>query len=78
MKIQAQKERVQQNQCPLLGKSLEDELLKSRLYPQSVQSKLVHLELGTATEASEATLTYLCELAPVLMDTIVSLPGLFL
>ncbi|XP_054136562.1 heat shock factor protein 2 isoform X2 [Melozone crissalis] len=51
-------------------KSLEgDELLESSLDPQPTQSKLVRLEPLTEAEASEATLFYLCELAPAPMDT---------
>ncbi|NXY01414.1 HSF2 protein, partial [Pteruthius melanotis] len=51
-------------------KSLEgDELLESSLDPEPTQSKLVRLEPLTEAEASEATLFYLCELAPVPMDT---------
>ncbi|XP_053237778.1 heat shock factor protein 2 isoform X1 [Podarcis raffonei] len=46
-----------------------DELLESGLDPQPTQSKLVRLEPLTEAEASEATLFYLCELAPVPMDT---------
>ncbi|XP_053794026.1 heat shock factor protein 2 isoform X1 [Vidua chalybeata] len=53
-----------------LEKSLEgDELLESSLDPQLTQSKLVRLEPLTEAEASEATLFYLCELAPAPMDT---------
>lgn len=51
-------------------KSVEgDELLESSLDPQPTQSKLVRLEPLTEAEASEATLFYLCELAPAPMDT---------
>ncbi|XP_066035417.1 heat shock factor protein 2 isoform X3 [Chamaea fasciata] len=51
-------------------KSLEgEELLESSLDPQPTQSKLVRLEPLTEAEASEATLFYLCELAPAPMDT---------
>ncbi|XP_015477372.1 heat shock factor protein 2 isoform X3 [Parus major] len=46
-----------------------DELLESSLDPQPTQSKLVRLEPLTEAEASEATLFYLCELAPAPMDT---------
>ncbi|CAM4546679.1 unnamed protein product [Caretta caretta] len=53
-----------------LDKSLEvDELLESSLDPEPTQSKLVRLEPLTEAEASEATLFYLCELAPAPMDT---------
>uniref|UniRef100_A0A8C8VG62 Heat shock transcription factor 2 n=1 Tax=Pelusios castaneus TaxID=367368 RepID=A0A8C8VG62_9SAUR len=53
-----------------LDKHLEvDELLESSLDPQPTQSKLVRLEPLTEAEASEATLFYLCELAPAPMDT---------
>ncbi|XP_017683660.1 PREDICTED: heat shock factor protein 2 isoform X2 [Lepidothrix coronata] len=53
-----------------VDKSLEgDELLESSLDPEPTQSKLVRLEPLTEAEASEATLFYLCELAPVPMDT---------
>uniref|UniRef100_A0A8C8AF51 Heat shock transcription factor 2 n=1 Tax=Otus sunia TaxID=257818 RepID=A0A8C8AF51_9STRI len=52
-----------------VDKSLEvDELLESSLDPEPTQSKLVRLEPLTEAEASEATLFYLCELAPVPMD----------
>ncbi|XP_037986758.1 heat shock factor protein 2 isoform X3 [Motacilla alba alba] len=51
-------------------RSLEgEELLESSLDPQPTQSKLVRLEPLTEAEASEATLFYLCELAPAPMDT---------
>ncbi|KAM6355466.1 heat shock factor protein 2 isoform 2-T2 [Podargus strigoides] len=51
-----------------VDKPLEvDELLESSLDPEPTQSKLVRLEPLTEAEASEATLFYLCELAP--MDT---------
>uniref|UniRef100_A0A8B9FF48 HSF-type DNA-binding domain-containing protein n=1 Tax=Amazona collaria TaxID=241587 RepID=A0A8B9FF48_9PSIT len=53
-----------------VDKPLEvDELLESSLDPQPTQSKLVRLEPLTEAEASEATLFYLCELAPAPMDT---------
>ncbi|XP_030412071.1 heat shock factor protein 2 isoform X1 [Gopherus evgoodei] len=53
-----------------LDKPLEvDELLESSLDPEPTQSKLVRLEPLTEAEASEATLFYLCELAPAPMDT---------
>ncbi|NXE94963.1 HSF2 protein, partial [Menura novaehollandiae] len=53
-----------------VDKSLEgDELLESSLDPEPTQSKLVRLEPLTEAEASEATLFYLCELAPAPMDT---------
>ncbi|XP_060094716.1 heat shock factor protein 2 isoform X1 [Heteronotia binoei] len=53
-----------------VDKPLEvDELLESSFDPQPTQSKLVRLEPLTEAEASEATLFYLCELAPVPMDT---------
>ncbi|XP_074752320.1 heat shock factor protein 2 isoform X3 [Athene noctua] len=52
-----------------VDKSLEaDELLESSLDPEPTQSKLVRLEPLTEAEASEATLFYLCELAPAPMD----------
>ncbi|XP_054678826.1 heat shock factor protein 2 isoform X2 [Grus americana] len=52
-----------------VDKALEvDELLESSLDPQPTQSKLVRLEPLTEAEASEATLFYLCELAPAPMD----------
>ncbi|KAJ7399077.1 Heat shock factor protein 2 [Pitangus sulphuratus] len=58
-----------ENLCTV-DKSLEgDELLESSLDPEPTQSKLVRLEPLTEAEASEATLFYLCELAPVPMDT---------
>ncbi|XP_042652022.1 heat shock factor protein 2 isoform X2 [Tyto alba] len=54
---------------PAVDKSLEvDELLESSLDPEPTQSKLVRLEPLTEAEASEATLFYLCELAPAPMD----------
>ncbi|NXI43112.1 HSF2 protein, partial [Galbula dea] len=46
-----------------------DELLESSLEQEPTQSKLVRLEPLTEAEASEATLFYLCELAPAPMDT---------
>uniref|UniRef100_A0A7M4EAG4 Heat shock transcription factor 2 n=1 Tax=Crocodylus porosus TaxID=8502 RepID=A0A7M4EAG4_CROPO len=46
-----------------------DEFLESSLDPEPTQSKLVRLEPLTEAEASEATLFYLCELAPAPMDT---------
>ncbi|NWV37219.1 HSF2 protein, partial [Grantiella picta] len=53
-----------------VDKSLQgDELLESSLDPEPTQSKLVRLEPLTEAEASEATLFYLCELAPAPMDT---------
>nr|XP_009676515.1 PREDICTED: heat shock factor protein 2 isoform X1 [Struthio camelus australis] len=53
-----------------VDKHLEvDELLESSLDPAPTQSKLVRLEPLTEAEASEATLFYLCELAPAPMDT---------
>ncbi|XP_028940803.1 heat shock factor protein 2 isoform X2 [Antrostomus carolinensis] len=53
-----------------VDKPLEvDELLESGLDPAPTQSKLVRLEPLTEAEASEATLFYLCELAPAPMDT---------
>lgn len=55
---------------PSVDKHLEvDELLESSLDPEPTQSKLVRLEPLTEAEASEATLFYLCELAPAPMDT---------
>ncbi|XP_042666583.1 heat shock factor protein 2 isoform X1 [Centrocercus urophasianus] len=55
---------------PSVDKPLEvDELLESSLDPEPTQSKLVRLEPLTEAEASEATLFYLCELAPAPMDT---------
>ncbi|KAM6127111.1 LOW QUALITY PROTEIN: heat shock factor protein 2 [Pterocles gutturalis] len=53
-----------------VDKPLEvDELLESSLDPEPTQSKLVRLEPLTEAEASQATLFYLCELAPAPMDT---------
>ncbi|XP_003781684.1 heat shock factor protein 2 isoform X1 [Otolemur garnettii] len=46
-----------------------DELLDSNLDPEPTQSKLVRLEPLTEAEASEATLFYLCELAPAPLDS---------
>ncbi|NXN98874.1 HSF2 protein, partial [Rhinopomastus cyanomelas] len=46
-----------------------DELLDSSPDPEPTQRKLVRLEPLTEAEASEATLFYLCELAPAPMDT---------
>ncbi|NXH14644.1 HSF2 protein, partial [Bucco capensis] len=46
-----------------------EELLESSLEQEPTQSKLVRLEPLTEAEASEATLFYLCELAPAPMDT---------
>ncbi|KAM4041979.1 heat shock factor protein 2-like isoform 1-T1 [Anomaloglossus baeobatrachus] len=45
-----------------------DNLLESSLDSQPTQSKLVRLEPLTEAEASEATLFYLCELAPSALD----------
>ncbi|XP_065590440.1 heat shock factor protein 2 isoform X1 [Cyrtonyx montezumae] len=57
-------------ETPSVDKALEvDELLESSLDPEPTQSKLVRLEPLTEAEASEATLFYLCELAPAPMDT---------
>ncbi|XP_052533629.1 heat shock factor protein 2 isoform X2 [Tympanuchus pallidicinctus] len=57
-------------ETPSVDKPLEvDELLESSLDPEPTQSKLVRLEPLTEAEASEATLFYLCELAPAPMDT---------
>nr|XP_012998950.1 heat shock factor protein 2 isoform X3 [Cavia porcellus] len=46
-----------------------DELLESSLDQEPTQSKLVRLEPLTEAEASEATLFYLCELAPAPLDS---------
>ncbi|KAM8954260.1 heat shock factor protein 2-like isoform 2-T2 [Pelodytes ibericus] len=46
-----------------------DQLLDSSLDSEPTQSKLVRLEPLTEAEAHEATLFYLCELAPVPLDT---------
>ncbi|XP_027704394.1 heat shock factor protein 2 isoform X1 [Vombatus ursinus] len=46
-----------------------DELLDNSLDPEPTQSKLVRLEPLTEAEASEATLFYLCELAPAPLDS---------
>ncbi|XP_023569997.1 heat shock factor protein 2 isoform X1 [Octodon degus] len=46
-----------------------DELLEGSLDPEPTQSKLVRLEPLTEAEASEATLFYLCELAPASLDS---------
>ncbi|KAM4862393.1 LOW QUALITY PROTEIN: heat shock factor protein 2-like [Urocitellus parryii] len=46
-----------------------DELLDSSLYPETTQSKLVHLEPLTEAEASEATQFYSCELALPPLDS---------
>ncbi|XP_002714839.1 heat shock factor protein 2 isoform X2 [Oryctolagus cuniculus] len=46
-----------------------DELLDSSLDQEPTQSKLVRLEPLTEAEASEATLFYLCELAPAPLDS---------
>ncbi|XP_054992879.1 heat shock factor protein 2 isoform X3 [Sorex araneus] len=46
-----------------------DELLDGSLDPEPTQSKLVRLEPLTEAEASEATLFYLCELAPAQLDS---------
>ncbi|XP_075059106.1 heat shock factor protein 2-like isoform X1 [Mixophyes fleayi] len=50
-----------------------DNLLESSLDSAPPQSKLVRLEPLTEAEASEATLFYLCELAPVPLDSEMSL-----
>ncbi|XP_076408614.1 heat shock factor protein 2 isoform X2 [Peromyscus maniculatus bairdii] len=55
---------------PSTDKPVEvDELLASNLDPEPTQSKLVRLEPLTEAEASEATLFYLCELAPAPLDS---------
>ncbi|XP_052607270.1 heat shock factor protein 2 isoform X1 [Peromyscus californicus insignis] len=55
---------------PSTNKPVEvDELLASNLDPEPTQSKLVRLEPLTEAEASEATLFYLCELAPAPLDS---------
>ncbi|XP_066104561.1 heat shock factor protein 2 isoform X2 [Saccopteryx bilineata] len=55
---------------PTVDKPIEvDELLDSSLDPEPTQSKLVRLEPLTEAEASEATLFYLCELAPAPLDS---------
>ncbi|CAH6778187.1 heat shock factor protein 2 isoform X2 [Phodopus roborovskii] len=55
---------------PSIDKPIEvDELLDSNLDPEPTQSKLVRLEPLTEAEASEATLFYLCELAPAPLDS---------
>lgn len=55
---------------PSVEKPIEvDELLDSNLDPEPTQSKLVRLEPLTEAEASEATLFYLCELAPAPLDS---------
>ncbi|XP_066462548.1 heat shock factor protein 2 isoform X2 [Eleutherodactylus coqui] len=46
-----------------------DNLLESSLDSQPTQSKLVRLEPLTEAEANEATLFYLCELAPTPLDS---------
>ncbi|XP_073532048.1 heat shock factor protein 2 [Phyllobates terribilis] len=46
-----------------------DNALESSLESQPTQSKLVRLEPLTEAEASEATLFYLCELAPSALDS---------
>ncbi|XP_008840956.1 heat shock factor protein 2 isoform X2 [Nannospalax galili] len=56
--------------APSADKPVEvDELLDSSLDPEPTQSKLVRLEPLTEAEASEATLFYLCELAPAPLDS---------
>ncbi|XP_038196168.1 heat shock factor protein 2 isoform X2 [Arvicola amphibius] len=55
---------------PSVDKPIEvDELLNSNLDQEATQSKLVRLEPLTEAEASEATLFYLCELAPAPLDS---------
>ncbi|KAL1770430.1 heat shock factor protein 2 isoform X2 [Sigmodon hispidus] len=55
---------------PTIDKPIEvDELLDNNLDPEPTQSKLVRLEPLTEAEASEATLFYLCELAPAPLDS---------
>ncbi|XP_030054427.1 heat shock factor protein 2 isoform X2 [Microcaecilia unicolor] len=51
-----------------LDKPQLDEFLESSLDTEPTQSKLVRLEPLTEAEASEATLFYLCELAPATLD----------
>lgn len=50
-----------------------DNLLESSLDSEPTQSKLVRLEPLTEAEANEATLFYLCELAPAPLDSDMSL-----
>ncbi|KAK7835330.1 hypothetical protein U0070_017866 [Myodes glareolus] len=55
---------------PSVDKPIEvDELLDNNLDQEPTQSKLVRLEPLTEAEASEATLFYLCELAPAPLDS---------
>ncbi|XP_028628442.1 heat shock factor protein 2 isoform X1 [Grammomys surdaster] len=55
---------------PSVDKPIEaEELLDNSLDPEPTQSKLVRLEPLTEAEASEATLFYLCELAPAPLDS---------
>ncbi|XP_075802157.1 heat shock factor protein 2 isoform X3 [Microtus pennsylvanicus] len=55
---------------PSVDKPIEvDELLDSNPDQEPTQSKLVRLEPLTEAEASEATLFYLCELAPAPLDS---------
>lgn len=50
-----------------------DNLLESSLDSEPTQSKLVRLEPLTEAEVNEATLFYLCELAPAPLDSDMSL-----
>lgn len=50
-----------------------DNFLESSLDSEPTQSKLVRLEPLTEAEANEATLFYLCELAPAPLDSDMSL-----
>lgn len=50
-----------------------DNFLESSLDSEPTQSKLVRLEPLTEAEANEATLFYLCELAPASLDSDMSL-----
>ncbi|EGW03254.1 Heat shock factor protein 2, partial [Cricetulus griseus] len=55
---------------PSVDKPIEvDELLDNNVDAEPTQSKIVRLEPLTETEASEATLFYLCELAPAPLDS---------
>ncbi|XP_077343146.1 heat shock factor protein 2 isoform X2 [Lithobates pipiens] len=61
------------SEVPSAKESDMDNFLESSLDSEPTQSKLVRLEPLTEAEANEATLFYLCELAPAPLDSDMSL-----
>ncbi|XP_072264935.1 heat shock factor protein 2-like isoform X2 [Pyxicephalus adspersus] len=57
------------SEVPSVKTNNMDNLLESSLDSEPTQSKLVRLEPLTEAEANEATLFYLCELAPIPLDS---------